>query len=39
MAKYTKEEYAIAKKQSQELLQLILKKTGASHKELIPNSA
>ena len=35
MAKYTKEEYALAKKQSDELFKLILEKTGASYKELI----
>ena len=34
MAKYTKEEYAIAKKQSNELLRLILDKTGVSRKRL-----
>ena len=34
MAKYTKEEYASVKQQSEELLKLILKKTGASRKEL-----
>jgi hypothetical protein len=35
MAKYTKEEYAAAKKQKAELLQLLLKKTGTSRKMLI----
>jgi hypothetical protein len=35
MSKYTKEEYATAKKQSDELFKLILKKTGASYKDLI----
>ncbi|MDR2683967.1 MAG: hypothetical protein LBB53_01125 [Prevotellaceae bacterium] len=35
MAKYTKEEYALAKKQKKELLNLILKKTGTSRNELI----
>ena len=35
MAKYTKEEYAAARKQSGELLKLILKKSGMSRKELI----
>jgi len=35
MAKYTKEEYALVKKQSKELLNLILKKTGTKHKELV----
>jgi len=35
MAKYTKEEYALAKKQSKELLNLILKKTGVKHKEIV----
>ena len=34
MAKYTKEEYAIAKKQSDELLKLILEKTGVSRKRI-----
>ena len=34
MAKYTKEEYAAAKKQSEELLKLILKKTGISIKKI-----
>jgi len=34
MAKYTKEEYAIAKKQSDELLKLILEKTGVSRKRV-----
>ena len=34
MAKYTKEEYALAKKQSDELLKLILKKTGVSRKRI-----
>jgi hypothetical protein len=34
MAKYTKEEYALAKKQSDELFNLILKKTGTSKTEL-----
>ena len=34
MAKYTKEERAIVRKQSDELLKLILEKTGASRKEL-----
>jgi len=34
MAKYTKEEYAAVKQQSEELLKLILEKTGASRKEL-----
>jgi hypothetical protein len=35
MAKYTKEEYAAAKKQKAELLSLLLKKTGTSRKTLI----
>ena len=35
MAKYTKEEYAVAKKQKAELLKLMLKKTGVKHRELI----
>jgi hypothetical protein len=34
MAKYTKEEYALVKKQSEELLTLILKKTGVSRKNI-----
>ena len=34
MAKYTKEEYALVKKQSNELLKLILEKTGTSRKRL-----
>jgi hypothetical protein len=34
MAKYTKEEYALAKKQSDELLKLILGKTGVSRKRI-----
>ncbi|MDR1022372.1 MAG: hypothetical protein LBL94_03740 [Prevotellaceae bacterium] len=34
MAKYTKEEYALAKKQSDELFALILKKTGTSRSKL-----
>ena len=35
MAKYTKEEYALAKKQSKELLKLILQKSGVKHKEIV----
>ena len=35
MAKYTKEEYALAKKQKAELFQLLLKKTGTSYKDLV----
>ena len=34
MAKYKKEEYALAKKQSDELLKLILEKTGVSRKRI-----
>jgi len=34
MAKYTKEEYAVAKKQSEELLKLILERTGVSRKRI-----
>ena len=34
MAKYTKEEYSLAKKQSNELLKLILGKTGVSRKRI-----
>ena len=34
MGKYTKEEYATVKKQNEELLKLILQKTGASRREL-----
>ncbi|MCL2597951.1 MAG: hypothetical protein FWD66_09960 [Paludibacter sp.] len=35
MAKYTKEEYALAKKQKAGLFQLLLKKTGTSYKDLV----
>ena len=35
MAKYTKDEYALAQKQSDELLRLILKKSGVKHKEIV----
>ena len=35
MAKYTREEYALAKKQSKELLNLILLKSGVKHKEIV----
>jgi hypothetical protein len=35
MAKYTKEEYAMAKKQKSALLKLILKKTGVSYREIV----
>ena len=35
MAKYTKEEYALAKKQSDELFKLILEKTGVSRKRIL----
>jgi len=34
MAKYTKEEYTLAKKQSDELLKLVLNKTGTSRKRI-----
>ena len=34
MAKYTKEEYALAKKQKEELLKLILRKSGFSRSKL-----
>lgn len=34
MAKYTKEEYTLAKQQSKELLRLILEKTGVSRKRI-----
>jgi hypothetical protein len=34
MSKYTKEEYTLAKKQSNELLMLILGKTGVSRKRI-----
>ena len=34
MSKYTKEEYALAKKQSNELLKLIIEKTGVSRKRI-----
>jgi len=35
MTKYTKEEYALAKKQKQALLKLILQKSGVRHKEIV----
>jgi len=35
MTRNKKEEYVVAKKQSDELFKLILKKTGASYKNLI----
>jgi hypothetical protein len=35
MAKYTKEEYALAKQQKEDLLKLILKKTGTSRKAIV----
>ena len=35
MAKYTREEYALAKKQTKELLNLILKKSGVKHQEIV----
>ncbi len=35
MGKYTKEEYALAKKQKSELLKLILKKSGVAHRDII----
>jgi len=35
MAKYTREEYALAKKQKAELLKLILQKSGVKHKEIV----
>lgn len=35
MAKYTKEEYSLAKQQKEDLLKLILKKTGTSRKAII----
>ena len=35
MAKYTKEEYALIKKQKDELLKLILQKSGVKHKEIV----
>ena len=34
MAKYTREEYALAKKQSDALFKLVLEKTGTSRKKL-----
>jgi len=34
MAKYTREEYALVKKQSDELFKLVLDKTGTSRKKL-----
>jgi len=38
MAKYTKEEYALAKKQTNDLLKLILQKTGTKHSEIVENA-
>jgi hypothetical protein len=35
MAKYTKEEYLLAKRQKADLLKLILKKTGTSYRSII----
>lgn len=35
MAKYTKEELTAIKKQKNELLTLLLKKTGAKHKDIV----
>jgi len=35
MAKYTREEYALAKKQKQALLKLVLLKSGVKHKEIV----
>jgi hypothetical protein len=35
MAKYTKEEYALIKRQKSDLLNLILKKTGTSRRSII----
>jgi len=34
MAKYTKEEYALAKKQKEDLLKLVLSKTGTPRKRI-----
>ena len=38
MAKYTKEEYALAKKQTAELLKLILGKTGTKRRDIVENA-
>ena len=38
MGKYTKEEYALAKKQRAELLRLILAKTGTKRSEIIEDA-
>jgi hypothetical protein len=35
MAKYTKEEYTAAKKQTAELLKLMLNKAGLKHKDIV----
>jgi len=35
MAKYTKEEYALVKKQKNALLKLILTKAGVKHKDIV----
>lgn len=35
MAKYTKEEYAEVKRQTAELLKLLLKKTGTKHSDIV----
>ena len=38
MAKYTREEYAAAKRQTAELLKLILSKTGTNYREIVENA-
>ena len=38
MAKYTKEEYAAITQQSKELLQLLLKKTGVKHRDIVEDA-
>ena len=38
MAKYTKEEYALAKKQTNDLLKLILAKTGVKHRDIVADA-
>ena len=35
MAKYTREEYALIKKQKEALLKLVLIKSGVKHKEIV----
>ena len=38
MAKYTKEEYALAKKQTNDLLKLILAKTGVKYRDIVADA-